>query len=160
MSPTNPIDPALHRQMAVKLFNETWGLLDQPMRTASEDDDMIHMAHASRYHWGVVGQPVNLARGEWQIARVYTVLNRAEPALHHATRSLQYCEDYDLGSFEVGFAHEAMARAYALHGLSAERDAHWVKAMAAAAQVEDGADRRWLTRNIEGVKSDSIPEWE
>ena len=24
---------------------------------------MIHAAHASRYHWGEVGEPVNLARG-------------------------------------------------------------------------------------------------
>ena len=32
--------------------------------------------------------PAHLARGEWQISRVYTVLGRPEPALNHAHRVL------------------------------------------------------------------------
>ena len=69
-------DEKLHKQFAVDLFNATWDLLEKPARTKEEDDEMIHSAHASRYHWGKVGEPVNLARGEWQVARVYTLLNR------------------------------------------------------------------------------------
>ena len=42
---------------------------------------MLHAAHASRFHWGEVGEPVNFARGEWQISRVYAVLGRPEPAI-------------------------------------------------------------------------------
>ena len=45
---------------------------------------MIHAAHASRHHWAAVGTGVNLARGEWQISRVYVTLGRGEPALFHA----------------------------------------------------------------------------
>jgi len=41
---------------------------------------MIHAAHASRFHWGEIGKPINLGRGEWQISRVYSVLNRPESA--------------------------------------------------------------------------------
>lgn len=160
MSPTDSIDPAMHQQLAVQLFNATWDLMDQSTRTVNEEEDMVHMAHASRYHWGVVGQPINLARGEWQIARVYTLLNRPEPALHHAARSLHYCQQYDLSSFEWGFAHEAMARAYAFMGHMAERDMHWTDAMIAATKVEDARDRRWLIRNIEGIKTQSIPDWD
>ena len=47
---------------------------------------MIHAAHASRYHWSQVGEPVNVAHGEWQCSHVYAALGRAEPALHHARR--------------------------------------------------------------------------
>ena len=63
---------------------------------------MIHAAHASRYHWGEVGDDVHLARGEWQCARVYSVLGRAEPALWHARRCVELAEadpnreDWDL----------------------------------------------------------------
>lgn len=62
----------------------------------SDDDRMLHLAHASRHHWGEVvgstdlgqGGPANLARGEWLCSRVYAVLGRAEPARHHAERLL------------------------------------------------------------------------
>ena len=72
------------RQLAADLFNLVWELLERPGRSADEDDRMVHAAHASRYHWGEVGGPEQRAIGEWQCARVYSVLGRAEPALHHA----------------------------------------------------------------------------
>src|SRR5579872_3500148 len=61
------------RLLAAQLFNETWRLMEQDNRTIEDDDRMIHAAHASRYHWGLVPEatPANLARGEWQISRVY-----------------------------------------------------------------------------------------
>src|ERR1700693_6097609 len=55
--------------------------MDKPDRTRDEEDEMLHAAHASRYHWGVVGQAENRARGEWQISRVYTVLGRGGAAV-------------------------------------------------------------------------------
>ena len=57
-----------HRKQAVSNFNRTWDLIDKQDRTFEEDMEMIHTAHASRFHWGVIGQAVNFARGEWQIA--------------------------------------------------------------------------------------------
>ena len=72
---------------------------------------MIHAAHASRYHWGEVGTAANRARGEWQCARVYAVLGRAEPAFHHARRCLAICETHGLGDWDLAAAWEALARA-------------------------------------------------
>ena len=80
------------RQEAVDLFNHVWTLIELPERTPEQDDEMIHAAHASRHHWAAVGTGVNLARGEWQISRVYVTLGRGEPALFHAGRCLAYCE--------------------------------------------------------------------
>ncbi len=104
----------IHKQFAVDLFNATWELLDKPVRTKEENDQMIHSAHASRYHWGIVGAPVNLARGEWQLARVYTVLNRPEPAHYHALRSLEICLAHKIGDFDLAYAYEALARVNSL----------------------------------------------
>ncbi len=81
--------PESERQLAADLFNLVWTLLEQTGRTTEDDDRMVHAAHASRYHWGQVGGPEQLAIGEWQCARVYSVLGRAEPALHHARRCLE-----------------------------------------------------------------------
>lgn len=84
---TGDVDP--RRKLAADLFNTVWSLMEKANRTREEDDMMIHAAHASRYHWAEVGTAVNLARGEWQISRVYCVLNRAESALFHAKRCLE-----------------------------------------------------------------------
>jgi len=64
-----------HRQLGVDLFNEVWRLIE----TREDDERMLHAAHASRYHWGEAPEckPENLARGEWQVSRVYTVLGTA-----------------------------------------------------------------------------------
>lgn len=103
-----------HRKFAVDLFNLTWEYLDKPERTIEDNDLMLNAAHASRYHWEVVGTPVNLARGEWQLSRVYSVLGRPEPAQYHARRCLEICEENEIGDFDLAYAYEALARAYAV----------------------------------------------
>jgi hypothetical protein len=45
------LDAADHRRLGVALFNHTWTLIAKPDRTPAETDEMIHAAHASRYHW-------------------------------------------------------------------------------------------------------------
>ena len=104
------------RQIAVNTFNLTWELMLKQDRTPEENDRMLHAAHASRFHWGEVGTPVNLVRGEWQVSRVYAVLNRAEPALYHARRCLAICEANGIGDFDLAYAYEAIARALAIDG--------------------------------------------
>jgi hypothetical protein len=100
------------RLLAAQLFNETWRLLELESRNRDDDDRMIHTAHASRCHWGQVPgvTPAHLARGEWQISRVYAVLGRAEPALHHARRVLDLCQENGIGDWDLAFSYEALAR--------------------------------------------------
>jgi DNA-binding transcriptional MerR regulator len=104
------------RQLAADLFNLVWTLLEQTGRTTEDDDRMLHAAHASRYHWGQVGGPEQLAIGEWQCARVYSVLGRGEPALHHARRCLEIATAADVPDWLVASAHEGLARAYLVAG--------------------------------------------
>jgi DNA-binding transcriptional MerR regulator len=142
------LDPDDERRLAASLFNRTWDLLERTDRGTDEDDEMLHTAHASRYHWGRVGQPANLARGEWQVSRVYAVLGRAEPALHHARRCLELAETHDLGPFDVGCGHEALARA---HRVANDQDAvakHLAAAAALAEQVDDAEDRDVLLGDL------------
>ena len=80
------------RAVAADCFNGAWTLLEKNDRTPDEDALMAHMAHASTYHWSNVGEAVHQVRGEWQCSRVYAVLGRAEPALHHAKRALEICQ--------------------------------------------------------------------
>jgi hypothetical protein len=59
------LTPEEERRVAVDLFNQVWELLETPSRSPAQEDRMVHAAHASRYHWGEVGEPANRARGEW-----------------------------------------------------------------------------------------------
>ena len=73
------------------------------------------------------------------MSRVYAVLGRAEPALHHARRSYDLCARHDLGGFDLAYAYEAMARATAVSG--GDRGDWYAKAVEAGAAIPDDEDR-------------------
>jgi hypothetical protein len=134
-----------HRQLGVDLFNHVWTLLELPERTPAQDDELVHAAHASRHHWTQVGEPRHLARGEWQVSRVYSVLGRGEPALHHARRCLELLEESGDGEdWDVPFAHEAIARAALVAGDRATAEYHLAQARSLGARIEDAGDREHL----------------
>lgn len=128
------------RALAIALFNGTWTLLERDDRSPADDDRMLHMAHASRYHWGNVGTAANLARGEWLCSRVYVVLGRAEPATAHARRILELCEENGLVDFDLAFAYEALGRAAALDGDGAAARRYVEQAQAVPIAEEEDRD--------------------
>jgi DNA-binding transcriptional MerR regulator len=140
--------PDSERQLAADLFNLVWMLLEQTGRTIEDDDRMVHAAHASRYHWGQVGGPEQLAIGEWQCARVYSVLGRAEPALHHARRCLEIATAGAVPDWMIASAHEGLARAYAIAGQRESALASRAAAEAALAKVTDAEDRQVVQDDI------------
>ena len=129
------------RQLAKDLFGRTWTLLETHSRTAEQDDEMVHAAHASRFHWGEAGGPEHRARGEWQISRVYSVLGRGEAAIHHARRCLDICEQNGIADWDLAFAYEALARAYATAGEMDEAARYKQLAREAGEQIADAEDR-------------------
>jgi hypothetical protein len=91
---------------------------------------------------------VNWARGEWQCSRVYSTLDRPEPALHHARLCLQLAQQHDLGAFDIGAAHEAIARAAKAADLSDHAALHAQLALAAAETLTDPEERQVLLADI------------
>jgi tetratricopeptide (TPR) repeat protein len=133
-----------HRSLGVALYNDTWRLLEKE-RTLEEDDEMLHQAHASAYHWlkAPECEPKNRARGEWMCSRVYAVLGRPEPALHHAERCLGITEGNaeHMDEFDLPFAYEALARAHGVNGNSDEAAACEQRARETAKGIADEEDR-------------------
>lgn len=126
-----------------------------PERTPEQDDELIHAAHASRHHWAEVGTAANLARGEWQVSRVYATLGRAEPAIYHARRCLAYCEsDPDaLEEWDLPYAYEALARAHAVAGDTGEAERFAAGARELTEQVRDDEDREQLASDLATIPS-------
>jgi hypothetical protein len=149
-SPAN-VDPALHRQLGVDLFNRVWALLENEERTPEQADELVHTVHSSAYHWRQVGSPENFARSEWQCSRVYAVLGRPECALHHARRCLELCEQNGIGDWDLGFAYEALARSHAVAGDGAETR-HWLaRAQEQAGRVAEDDDREHLLADLSAI---------
>jgi DNA-binding transcriptional MerR regulator len=143
------LDPATHRQLGVDLYNSTWRLIEKADRTPSETDEMIHRAHASRWHWARAGTDVNLARGEWLCSRVYATLGRGEPALWHARRCVEIHEaTEDRESWDLPAAYEAMARASFAAGDPASGALWKAKAMAALGDIADDDDREPIAQDL------------
>jgi hypothetical protein len=130
-----------------------WTLLDTPDRTPSQDEEMVHAAHASRYHWEGIGTAEHLAVGEWQLSRVYAVLGRAEPALHHARRSLAVCEEHGVGDFALAYAYEALARAHAVAGEWDEADRARALSGEAGTAIGEDEDRQLLLADLATLPS-------
>ena len=146
-----PMDPDDERRLAASLFNGTWTLLEKEERSRDEDDAMLHMAHAGAHHWRQVGKAHNIARSEWQCSRVYAVLRRAEPCLHHAQRVLDLCRENGLGDFDLAFAYEALARGCAIGGDTAQARAYTEQALAAAEDISEDDDRELLMTDLETI---------
>jgi DNA-binding transcriptional MerR regulator len=150
LTPISDLDAAAHRTLAAALFNHVWTLLEKPDRTPGETDDMIHAAHASRFHWSRAVDPagIELARGEWQCSRVYAALGRGEPALWHARRCLARNEALGAADWDIAAAYEAMARAYAVAGDPVAAGDWKAKAIASLDGITDQDDRELIEGDI------------
>jgi hypothetical protein len=137
-----------HRRLAVELFNSVWRLLE----SREDDERMLHAAHASAYHWSEAPEcePRNRARSEWQVSRVYAVLGRAEPAVHHAQRCLDICEANadNMEDWDLPFAYEALARAHDVAGDTEEARRSEQRARELGEQIGDPEDREQLAKAL------------
>lgn len=152
--PTPPqpptLDAATHKALGMGCYNRTWDFLEMESRTPAQDDEMLETAYASAYHWRFVGNAANGARAHWILSRVYAVLGRGEPALHHARRCVATLEAGGEGieDWDWGAAYEAMARAHAVSGQTAEALEWKARAAEAAARIAGEHDRKIIEGDL------------
>lgn len=123
------------QHFARALNGQVWDLLQKSERTNAEDERMIYVAYASGYHWLVVGGELNHQRSEWLLSHVFATLGERTAALHHAKRCMQLTEDYQdqMANFDVAYAYEALARAYAISDQS-EKAGEYIQLVEEAGQ--------------------------
>lgn len=139
--PTIINEQAAHKKFAVDCFNKIWPLLQKNDRTLEENEMMIHLAHTSLFHWLHVGTALNEQRGEWMLARVYTILEDKAKALHHAKRCLALTEKNNFKDFDLAYAYESMARACALNAVPIESNRYHSLAKEAGEKIAEADDR-------------------
>lgn len=140
-----------HRKFAVDLFNHTWDLIESEHRSEDDDLEMLSSAIASLHHWRQVGEAKNLSVSDWQVSRVFALLDHPNAARRFGRRSLRLAEEHSLGPFYEGYGHEALARAAAVAGDEAERDVHLAKARRLATQVDKAGEAEILVKDLEDI---------
>lgn len=135
-----------HKYFAPRLNGECWNLLDKEKRTEDEDRRMLMAAFASCYHWLHVGNDLNQQRGEWLIARAYAALGDGENCLKHTQRCMTWTENADEGyqDFDFAYAHEMLARGYALTGQTNKAVETLAKAKELGNRIAGEEDRKYF----------------
>ena len=146
--------PEEHRRLGIDLYNGTWTLIERGDRTADEDDEMLHRAHASAYHWlQAPHTAANCARSHWLCSRVHALTGQAEGALHHARRCLALVQGHseEMEDWDIAAAHEALARAHAAAGELDEVRRYLELARTETAAIADPADRKHIEEDLDSV---------
>jgi DNA-binding transcriptional MerR regulator len=137
-----------HRRLGIDLYNRTWTLMDSP------GDEMLYCAHASAYHWMQSGgTTANRARSEWLCSRVYSILGRPEPALHHARRCIELVESSpaEMDDWDLAAAHEALARAHLTAGEMEEARRTYELAREETARIANPEDRKHIEADLDAL---------
>jgi DNA-binding transcriptional MerR regulator len=137
-----------HRRLGIDLYNRTWTLMDTP------GDEMLYCAHASAYHWMHGGGTIaNRARSEWLCSRVYSILGRPEPALHHARHCLELVESApeEMEDWDIAGAHEALARAFLAAGDTEQARRNYELAREETAKIANPEDAKHIAADLDSL---------
>ena len=137
-----------HKKFAVSTFNKTWEYLEKKNLDRQEKERMIELAYTSLYHWRKAGTDVNVERGEWLLARVFAVTGEGKKALFHAEQCLKICKENGINDWDIAFAYEAVARAYAALGDEANCKKYLKLAEKAGTEIKDKEDRKTFEEEL------------
>ncbi len=133
-----------HRRFAKSCNAKVWDLLGKSPRTAAEDEELLLVAHASLYHWQQLEVTLNIQRGHWLLAHVYTILREPGGAMKHATRCIELTKTHmsEMKDFDIAYAFEAMARTYALLGDMMNSKEYYDLALRVGQAIKDPEDKQ------------------
>jgi len=139
-----------HKYFGIELNQFTWSLLGKAGRTSEEDELMLHAAHGSYFHWVQDCTNANKQRGEWLLSHVYSVLNIPERAMHYALRCKKITEENikEMEDFDIAYADEAMARAFACEGNTEECRKYFISAKEKGGRISDEEAKKYFEGDL------------
>jgi len=125
---------SVHKRFSAEFFISAWDLIEKKKLTKAEKERMIHLAHASLCHWleRMDCTDQNLSIGYWQLSRVYSIAGEAENAIKYAEICRDHSDKEGVENVFLGYAYEALARAFNGAGEAEKTDVYLSKAKAIA----------------------------
>lgn len=136
-----------HRYFASESNNKAWDLATKE-RTEAEDHEMLAAAHASLFHWSVIGTELNHMRAKMIVAEVHALLGMGHTSYMYAKEMYDYYTnretlDWELALTYAVFAHAAhVSGDYELHGKACQ------DALDALDVIDDQSDRDVVIRTF------------
>jgi hypothetical protein len=141
-APTAPEEIARwNRWFAVDCNNRAWRLAEAEKRTAADDEEMLHLAHAAAFHWGAVGTEVHNARAAMLLGHVHALLGHGALAMKYARQAFAFVMARESPSWEIAFAHAVLANAAAASCDGGLHKEHYAAAQALGAALSDAEER-------------------
>ena len=150
---TNPLiteetAPEWHRAQAVDANNSIWELLENVLRSPTDNEELLRCAYTSAYHWQRArGRgPENEARAVYMLARSHLAVGDPAAALRYADLCAGECAAHGLADFDLAYAHEVRARALQALGRTEDAATEW--AAAKAVPIADPEDQAILDADL------------
>jgi hypothetical protein len=150
--PESPDEKAVWcRRFASSANNRAWTLSEQSKRSAAEDQEMLHAAHAAAYLWQEVGTEHHAALARLLLGQVHALLGHAGLALAYATSAHQYFLGRDSEAWETALSHVIMANAASCAGQSVPHREHYRVAVGLIEALADAEEREILMASLRVV---------
>jgi hypothetical protein len=141
------------RWFAAACNNRAWELIERERRTAAEDHEMLHAAHASAWHWARVGTELHEARAKMLLGMAHALAGDGPLALRYATASFNYFNEHDAPDWEQAFAHLVLAAAAHAAGNRTLHAEHYPQAERLGRAIAGSEDRATFMRAFAHVPS-------
>jgi hypothetical protein len=150
MTKTPEETAAWHKCAGAECNNRAWEL-STSQRTPQQDQEMLHAAHGSAWHWAKVGTELNHMRAVMCLAEVHALLGHGEIALAYAQEMRTFFLGRETADWELAFTHAIYAHAAAVAGQRNEHRAAYEAASTALAAIKDEEDRAIVAKTFEHV---------
>lgn len=135
-----------HKWHAVECNNRAWSLAEAPQRTPTEDEEMLHAAHAAAFHWSRVGTELHQARARMLLAHVHALLGNGAAALDWSRRSHETLLAHDPPDWERAFSHAVLAHAAHAAADSRLHGTEYARAASLGEAIADPEDKAIFQR--------------
>ena len=139
-----------HKRFAAKANNRAWEL-SIVERTAEQDQEMLDAAHASAWHWRVVGTELNRMRSTMLLAEVHALLGFGSSALRYAEEMRTYFVGRETADWELAFTHVIHAHAASAAGAVDTHRVAYHSAQIALKAIVDDEDRAIVIKTFSQV---------
>jgi hypothetical protein len=151
-APTELTPEAWHRFFAIEANNLAWTLAELPQRSDTQMLEMMDAAHASVWHWSIIGTELHRMRGAMLLAQVHALAGDGPGAIAYARdMSEWFLARSETPDWEVAFAHAIHAHAAHVAGLKAEYKRSYELARTSVEGIAGAEDKEIVLRTFAQV---------
>jgi len=130
-----------HRYFAIKTNNASWDM-SETLEDVLSNTELLDMAHASAWHWRVVGTPLNQMRSTMLLALIHARMDMGPSAWRYAESMKKYfTEITETPDWELAFVYAIHAWAALSCGKLDEYKVSYHKASLCLEAIKDHEDR-------------------